>query len=242
MRAYVKYLGLGEVNKAALLLREVLRGPLLVLAVALVLEHLDLIGAAQIIAATGRDVWHGSLAAATRRHHTTIVITPRRSQLHGTVVRAHLDYFVIPAPSGRLSRLGGGCGCHCHPRNTFPPETPTRERGEESIQKPDGHPRYSPEVLPKLPIRGRRDPPVCVCCDRTNEHVSSRLGIRCSGFVCRPAFVVWRSHGGVNTSTPQPTAARLVCSRLSRAAALREALCRRPDQSPAALIRRGGSQ
>lgn len=67
-----KYLRFREVNKTALLLSEVLRGPLLVLTVALVLEHLNLIGAAEIIAATGRDVWHGSLAT---RHH---------SSLHGT--------------------------------------------------------------------------------------------------------------------------------------------------------------
>lgn len=64
------YLRLGEVDKAALLLREVLRGPLLVLPVALVLEHLNLIGAAEIIAATRRDVWHVSLATA-RRHHSS---------------------------------------------------------------------------------------------------------------------------------------------------------------------------
>lgn len=62
------YLRLGEVDKTALLLCEVFRGPLLIFSVALVLEHLNLIGAAEIIAATGRDVWHGSL---TTRHHTS---------------------------------------------------------------------------------------------------------------------------------------------------------------------------
>jgi hypothetical protein len=66
------YLRLGEVDETALLLGEVLRGPLLVLPVALVLKHLNLIGAAEIIAATGRDVWHGSLAATAQRHHTAL--------------------------------------------------------------------------------------------------------------------------------------------------------------------------
>ncbi|EEZ99917.1 hypothetical protein TcasGA2_TC002708 [Tribolium castaneum] len=66
------HLRLGEVDETALLLGEVLRGPLLVLPVALVLKHLNLIGAAEIIAATGRDVWHGSLAATAQRHHTAL--------------------------------------------------------------------------------------------------------------------------------------------------------------------------
>lgn len=57
------YLRLGEIDETALFLGEVLRGPLFVLPVALVLKHLNLIGAAEIIAASGRDVWHGSLAA-----------------------------------------------------------------------------------------------------------------------------------------------------------------------------------
>lgn len=65
------YLRLGEVDKAALLLGEVLRGSLLVLPVAFVLEHLNLIGAAEIISATGRDVWHGSFTAQ-RRHHSSL--------------------------------------------------------------------------------------------------------------------------------------------------------------------------
>lgn len=68
----VAHLRLGEVDETALLLGEVLRGPLLVLPVALVLKHLNLIGAAEIIAATGRDVWHGSLAATAQRHHTAL--------------------------------------------------------------------------------------------------------------------------------------------------------------------------
>lgn len=67
-----KYLRLGEVDKAAFLLSEVLRGPLLVLPVALILEHLNLIGAAEIISATGRDVWHGSLEITIQRHHSQL--------------------------------------------------------------------------------------------------------------------------------------------------------------------------
>lgn len=66
------YLRLGEVDKAAFLLSEVLRGPLLVLPVALILEHLNLIGAAEIISATGRDVWHGSLEITIQRHHSQL--------------------------------------------------------------------------------------------------------------------------------------------------------------------------
>lgn len=66
------YLRLGEVDKAAFLLSEVLWGPLLVLPVALILEHLNLIGAAEIISATGRDVWHGSLEITIQRHHSQL--------------------------------------------------------------------------------------------------------------------------------------------------------------------------
>lgn len=72
-RIYVYvYLRLGEVDKAAFLLSEVLRGPLLVLPIALILEHLNLIGAAEIISATGRDVWHGSLEITIQRHHSQL--------------------------------------------------------------------------------------------------------------------------------------------------------------------------
>lgn len=66
------YLRLGEVDKAAFLLSEVLRGPLFVLPVTLILEHLNLIGAAEIISATGRDVWHGSLEITIQRHHSQL--------------------------------------------------------------------------------------------------------------------------------------------------------------------------
>lgn len=68
------YLRLGEVDKTALLLGEVLRGPLFVFVDTLVLIHLNLIGAAEIIASTGRDVWHGSLENTTRRHHSPLAL------------------------------------------------------------------------------------------------------------------------------------------------------------------------
>lgn len=66
------YLRLGEVDKAALLLGEILRGPLFVFVDTLVLIHLNLIGAAEIIASTRRDVWHGSLENTTQRHHSPL--------------------------------------------------------------------------------------------------------------------------------------------------------------------------
>lgn len=69
------YLRFSEVDKAALLLGEVFRGPLFVLPVTLVLEHLNLIGAAEIISATRRDVWHGLLTNATQRHSSLLIST-----------------------------------------------------------------------------------------------------------------------------------------------------------------------
>lgn len=91
------YLRLGEVDKAALLLGEVLRGPLLVLPVALVLEHLNLIGASEIISATGRDVWHGSLEITVQRHYSSLTtwhhyLHPHRRRdilLSSTATRRH---------------------------------------------------------------------------------------------------------------------------------------------------------
>lgn len=83
------YLRLGEVDKATLLLGEVLRGPFLVLVDTLVFIHLNLIGAAEIIATTRRDVWHGSLENTTQRHHRPLHwITAITKDTYERVIRA----------------------------------------------------------------------------------------------------------------------------------------------------------
>lgn len=76
------YLRLGEVDKTALFFGEVFRGPFLIFAVPFVLEHLNLVGAAEIIAATGRDVWHVLLKNTPQRHHSSPAPSPDQHHQH----------------------------------------------------------------------------------------------------------------------------------------------------------------